>query len=70
MDGATSFVQLVPDEVEIDPLSYFSVSGAEPPPGDSRQPFVTIRLIGEITFKNVVTPFSLQTSISQRLIDI
>src|SRR3989344_689292 len=51
VDGATSFVQLVPDEVEIDPLSYFSVSGAEPPPGDSRQPFVTIRLIGEITFK-------------------
>ncbi len=66
----SSFIQLTPDEVIIDPVSGFSVLGAEPPPGNSQQPFVTIRLVGTITFKNVITPFSLQTSVSQRLIDI
>jgi len=66
-----SFIQLTPDEVAIDPVSGFSVLGAEPPAtGDQQQPFITIRLVGTITFKNVVTPFSLQTSVSQRLIDI
>lgn len=67
VDGAT--VQLTPDEVEIDPLSSFIVIGAEPPPED-KQPLVTIKLIGKIIYKNVVTPFSLQTSVSQRAIDI
>src|SRR3989338_4182250 len=65
----SNFIQMTPDEVAIDSNSFFSVLGAEPPP-DARQPFVTIKLIGTITFKNVVTPFSLQTSVSQRLIDI
>lgn len=69
-NGATSFVQLTPDEVVISPGFGFSVLGAESPvSGDHQQPFVTIRLIGKITFKNVVTPFSLQTSVSQRVID-
>ena len=69
-DGAT-FVQLTPDEVIIDPLSSgFIVVGAEPPPGDIKQPFVTIKLKGRITFKEIDTPFSLQTAVSQRLIDV
>ncbi len=62
-------VQLTPDEVKIDPVSSFSVLGAEPPPGDKQQPFAIIRLVGTITYKGVVSPFSLQTSVSQRLID-
>ena len=67
----SSFIQLTPDEVTFDTnTSGFSVLGAEPPPGDNQQPFVNIKLVGSITFKNVVTPFSLQTSVSQRLIDI
>ena len=68
----SNFVQLTPDEVTIDSISSgFSVLGAEPPSaGDQQQPFVTIHLVGTITFKNVVTPFSLQTSVSERLIDI
>lgn len=70
VDGGGSFVQLTPDEVVISPTSSFSIVGAEPPPGDSRQPFVTIRLIGTITVKNVTTPFSLQTSVSQRIVDL
>lgn len=68
VDGTT--VQLTPDEVAINPASSFSVLGALPPPDDSQQPFVTIKLIGSITFQNFVTPFSLQTSVSQRVIDI
>jgi len=57
-------------EIKIDPnASSFSVIGAEPPP-DTQQPFVTIRLVGTITYRNIDTPFSLQTSVSQRLVDI
>ncbi|MEK7104940.1 MAG: hypothetical protein AAB868_02785, partial [Patescibacteria group bacterium] len=66
---AGTFVVLTPPEIIIDPASGFLVTGAET--GDNLQPFVTIKLIGTITSENnVVTPFSLQTSISQRLIDI
>jgi len=69
VDGST--VQLTPDEVSIDPVSSFSVLGAEPyARGDLQQPFVTIHLVGTITYKTVVTPFSLQTSVSQRQLDI
>jgi type II secretory pathway pseudopilin PulG len=67
-------VQLTPDEVSIDQANVFSVLGAEAPnpdgTGDHQQPFVTIRLVGHITYKNVITSFSLQTSVSQRQIDI
>jgi len=64
------YTQLTPDEVKIDSISGFSVLGAESIATNSQQPFVSIRLVGTITFKNVITPFSLQTSVSQRLIDI
>jgi len=69
-DNGVTWVQLTPEEVTIDPSSSFSILGAEPPPGDSGQPFVTIKLVGNITYKDVVSPFSLQTSVSQRIIDI
>ena len=67
---AGTFTVLTPPEIKIDPVSSFSVSGALPPPGDTRQPFVIIRLVGNITYKNIVTPFTLQTSVSQRMVDI
>ena len=71
VDGINTFFQLTPEEVVIDPVSSFSVLGAEPAPGDQQQPFITIKLVGTITLKEgVVTPFSLQTSVSQRLVDI
>ena len=68
--GATgTFVVLTSPEIIINPTSSFSVTGAES--GDNKQPFVTIKLIGTITSQNnVITPFSLQTSVSQRLVDI
>lgn len=69
-DGANNFIQLTPDEITVDVAAGFTVVGAEPPPGNEEQPFVTIRLSGTITYKDVATPFSLQTSASQRLVDI
>lgn len=70
-DSNYPYTQLTSNEVKIDQTaSGFDVMGAEPPAGDMQQPFVTIRLVGTITFKNVVTPFSIQTSVSERLLDI
>ena len=72
--GAQNFYQLTPEEIIVDPVSGFAVLGAESPlvsPHNYQQPFVTIRLVGKIVLKNnVISPFSLQTSVSQRLIDI
>ncbi len=71
--GASGFIQLTPSEVVVDSISSnFSVVGAEIPvdENDLRQPFVTLKLAGKISYKNVDTPFSLQTSVSQRLINI
>ena len=71
----SNFIQLTPDEIVINTTaSSFTVVGAEPPPespGPDRQPFVTIKLVGSITTsKGVISPFSLQTSVSQRKLDI
>ena len=61
-------VQLNPEEVKINGTSSFTIIGSNL--GDNLQPFVTIKLVGKITYKGVDTPFSLQTSVSQRLADI
>jgi len=70
--GATgSFVILLnPSEIILDPASSFTIVGAES--GDNQQPFVTIRLVGNIhsVKDNTDTPFNLQTSVSQRFEDI
>ena len=63
-----SEVKLNPDEVILQNGSGFVVTGNVL--GDSEQPFVIIKLIGIISSRGVDTPFSLQTSVSQRLIDI
>jgi type II secretory pathway pseudopilin PulG len=68
------FVKLNASEIEINNISGFYVLGAEAPEsggnGDAQQPFVTIRLSGEIIYKDNATPFALQTSVSQRLVDV
>ena len=64
-----SFSQLTPDEIYINPAtSFFIVEGAENT--DTVQPMVTIRLVGTITYKDVISPFTLETSVSQRILDI
>ncbi|MEK7564422.1 MAG: type II secretion system protein [Patescibacteria group bacterium] len=69
--AAAGFVKLTPDEVVIQSVSSFAVLGAESySSGNRQQPFVTIRLVGKILLKNGETPFNLQTSVSQRLIDV
>ncbi len=68
---AVNFIQLTPDEVVLDSSSFFSVLGAESNiSGNHQQAFTTIHLTGKITYKGVVTPFALQTSVSERLLDI
>lgn len=69
--GGNNPIQLTPGDIDIDETkSGFFISGAEPPPGDSNQPYVTIKLKGTITYKGVQSPFDVETSVSQRLIDI
>lgn len=66
-----TFYKISDSAVRISPDSTFSVLGAENPLyPDQQQPMITIRLMGEIEYKGVLTPFSLQTSVTQRLIDI
>ena len=65
-----SSILLTSEEVVVDQAYGFSVLGAESySRGNRQQPLVTIRLVGKITFKNISTPFSLQTSVSQRFLD-
>ncbi len=70
IDGGTNFVQLNGTEIVINSVSGFSVLGAEAAPGNEQQPLVNIRLAGEIYYKDLITPFDLQTSVSQRLIQV
>ena len=70
VDGGASFIQMNPNEVVLKSFSGFSVLGAEAPTtGDRQEPFVNLKLVGTITYKNIITPFALQSGISQRLID-
>ncbi len=61
-------VNLTLSEIDLDFNSGFIIKGESS--GDTRQPYITIMLSGDITYKDVVTPFSIQTSVSQRLVDI
>lgn len=71
-----TFYKISDSAVRISPDSTFSVLGAEHPgdtlglTGDRQQPLITVKLMGEIEYKGIMTPFSLQTSITQRLIDV
>ncbi|MEK7113842.1 MAG: hypothetical protein AAB873_03380 [Patescibacteria group bacterium] len=67
-DGGITWATLNTSDVLIGSGSKFIVSGAEA--GDDAQPMVRIRLMGDIFYKNIKTPFALQTTISQRLVDI
>ncbi len=67
-NSGQTWVQLNPTEIVIDKTSGFEVYGA--PSEDGLQPLVAITLKGSISLKGNVTPFTLRTSVSQRLIDI
>ncbi len=69
-DGGTTFIVLTTPEIKLDASSGFFVIGAEPPPGDQNQPLIKIWLNGKISEKGVDIPFALETSVSQRIVDI
>lgn len=69
-NNGASWVQLNQTEVKLSNVSGFSILGPASPPGDTQQPLITVKLSGTITYRSITTPFSLQTSVSQRLIDI
>ena len=61
---------LNPDEVKFDGNSGFIVIGAPLGSADHIQPYIIIKFSGFIYYKNeLVTPFYLETAVSQRLID-
>lgn len=67
-DDPLAAVPVTPPELEIDfNRSGFRVSGAEP--NDMRQPVVTIRLAGKITYKGVDSNFEVETSVALRALD-
>ena len=74
-DGSLSGVGLrilTPPEVDIyTDTSGFSVFGSDLPPGDFQQPRVLIRLNGTVEYRpGIRTQFTIQTTVSQRLLDL
>ena len=71
IDGGHSFANVTPTEVVIDPArSGFSVYGTlTSADGDTTQPAVVIRLAGSIQYKTVVTPFDVETTVTERATD-
>lgn len=68
-DSGDNFVPITPPELFLDATrSGFTVIGAETQGG--RQPAVLIRLTGNVVYQDNSTPFSFQTTISQRLPDL
>lgn len=64
-----SFFSLTPSSVEIDAVrSGFMVTGSLP--GDGYQPRVIIRLAGTVRTGRSSAPFEIQTTVSQRQIDL
>lgn len=67
-DGSVhTFIRITPPEVVIDESkSGFTVIGTE---STSTQPRVIVRLSGTVNYKNITTPFDIQTTLSQRLLE-
>ncbi len=63
---SSNFLNITPNEIKISKQSGFVVKGAEE---TGEQPTVLIRLFGTIKYKNVETPFNLQTVVTQRATD-
>lgn len=69
-DGGLSFSSVMPDEIVIDcAASGFNIYNSNPGIFPA-SPRALIRISGTVTYKGTVTPFSLQTSASQRNINV
>jgi type II secretory pathway pseudopilin PulG len=69
VDGGNNSIPLTPSEVKLSTVSGFYVVGAEPSLSDDQQPLVKIILVGSITERGVASPFSLETTVSSRVVD-
>lgn len=76
INGGVDYFAMTPPGVKLSDQSGFTVVGAYPytdPSGtsttDDVQPRIIIRLSGKIMYKDIETPFDLQTTVSARLID-
>ena len=70
-EDGNNFYALSPKEIEIDfAKSGFTVAGTGTGiTFDGKQPFIAIRLSGKIKYKDIESPFRVQTTVSQRQID-
>lgn len=70
-DGGASWLVITPPSVELDPIrSGFVVVGTGTTlDADFTQPMVFMHLVGTVQYGSIVTPFNLQTSVSQRALD-
>ena len=67
----SNFSDLTPKEVTINfDESGFNVYGALAGSEDKKQPRALIRLSGYVEYKDIKSPFNIQTTVSQRLLDI
>lgn len=66
-DGGENYYPLTPNSINIDPYSSgFRIFGT----GDEGlQPQVVLSFSGSVTYKDTVTPFNFQTTVSQRFLD-
>ncbi len=71
-DSGNTSRNLTPPEVVIDPVrSGFVVVGSQTyAAGDRAQPRVIIRLSGKVVYRDLSSEFNIQTTVSQRLIDL
>ncbi len=66
-DGGENYYPLTPENVVIDPYkSSFRIFGTG---DDGMQPMVVISISGNVFYKEIVTPFNFQTTVSQRFLD-
>ncbi|MBP6912147.1 MAG: prepilin-type N-terminal cleavage/methylation domain-containing protein [Candidatus Pacebacteria bacterium] len=67
INGGFSWMLITPPSVYFNPIaSGFTVVGVR---DDDKQPLVMFHLSGNVEYKNIVTTFNLQTSVSQRALE-
>jgi prepilin-type N-terminal cleavage/methylation domain-containing protein len=74
IDGGSSFANMATSEIRLNSKSGFLVAGSagtgeDYENADYMQPRVLIRLSGEIVYKDVIVPFDIQTTVTQRFLD-
>lgn len=69
INGGVNYVDIISNDIILDGNSGFKVYGSGLSPDNQEQPRVTFMLSGYIKDQNSNIPFSIQTTISQRILD-